>query len=129
MKSKVINPNLAALFGFLLCLPGMGMMLLLSFVLHIEPDLGPFQFIVASSPDGPNIPGSLIALSAILLLPTVALVLNLASIPKDMRFADSLMAHPANLVLIILVLIIIVTFVGAFIVDQYPCWIGVPNCD
>jgi len=40
-----------------------------------------------------------------------------------------LFGYPINLVLAITILIFIVTFVGGIVVDQYPCWIGVPNCD
>ncbi len=34
-----------------------------------------------------------------------------------------------NLLLAVAILFFIIMFAGGIIVDQYPCWIGVPNCD
>ena len=42
---------------------------------------------------------------------------------------DGITANPINLLLSIIILFIIFVFVGAIMVDQYPCWVGVPNCD
>jgi hypothetical protein len=46
-----------------------------------------------------------------------------------MRAGGSLLTHPVNMLLAAVILIFIVMFVGGIIIDQYPCWTGVPNCD
>ncbi len=37
--------------------------------------------------------------------------------------------YPANLILGAVIFVFIAMFVGGVIADQYPCWVGVPNCD
>ncbi len=39
------------------------------------------------------------------------------------------MAKPLNLVLVVAALVVVLAFVAGMVIDQYPCWIGVPNCD
>lgn len=35
----------------------------------------------------------------------------------------------ANIVLAVVLTIVIISVIILVIVDQYPCWMGVPNCD
>jgi hypothetical protein len=48
---------------------------------------------------------------------------------KTIRAGGSIGAHPINLILAGVTLGMILMVIGAIIIDQYPCWIGVPNCD
>ena len=98
-------------------------------MLNSEPNLGPLRFLLQNpDPDQPNVVGSLIALGTLVLV-VVALVLNLMSITWTMRAGGSMTAHPVNLVLAAVMVSLVAWVVGAIVVDQYPCWIGVPNCD
>lgn len=124
-SGSVVSPTWVAVIGFLLCLPGAIMFTLLT--LNIEP---PFASLKPPVPvDQPDVIGTAIALSLIVLLPIVAFVINLVPIRRAMRAGGNLAALPLNVALVVAVLLIIAAFVGAIIVDQYPCWIGVPNCD
>lgn len=47
----------------------------------------------------------------------------------SVRLYSKILTYPINFFLALAALAIIVLFVGNVIADQYPCWIGVPNCD
>lgn len=123
MRGLVSNPRSAALIGFVLCLPTTVLFSLV--LLSIEPSLGPLDPLLRA--DGSHL-GSMIVLGLLLLLP-VALVINLAPIIRSARAGNGIAAHPVNLVLAVAILVILAVILGSFIVDQSPCWIGVPNCD
>ncbi|RLT39173.1 MAG: hypothetical protein DWI57_10680 [Chloroflexi bacterium] len=112
--------------SFILCLP---ITILFSLIaLNIEPDFGPLEPLFNTPDDQPQVIGSLILLGAFLLLP-VAFFIARAPIVRTMRAGGSLFAHPIHLALAVAILLLIAWVVGSIIVDQYPCWIGVPNCD
>jgi uncharacterized membrane protein YidH (DUF202 family) len=121
MKSILANPKSAAITSILLALPFVTIFLLLT--LGIEPPL-----LNNPNPGQPDVLGSLIVLGTFLLL-FAAIILVSVLIVRTMRAGASLFAHPINLILAGAILISILAVVGAIIVDQYPCWIGVPNCD
>lgn len=123
MKNILSNHNSAGLTSLLLALPFPTLILL--FMLGFEPRLGTLPELLGTSESRL---GSLIGLGAFLLL-VVAFILSLASIRRDARAGRGIAASPLNLFLAATTLILIVAFVGAIVVDQYPCWIGVPNCD
>ena len=127
METLTTNPRSVAIISFILALPGAIIYLLL--VLAIEPYFGPLQPLLTDpDPDKPDVLGSLIVLGMMLLI-LVALIVNLRIIVRAKRAGKSITAHPINLVLAVAMLAFITSFVGSIIVDQYPCWIGVPNCD
>ena len=53
----------------------------------------------------------------------------LVPIMQNVRGGSSMVAHPMNLVLAVAILIAIAMTWGALLVDQIPCFLGVPNCD
>jgi uncharacterized membrane protein YidH (DUF202 family) len=117
----------AAIISFLLALPGELLFTLL--ILHVEPDFGPLEPLLTDpDPDKPDVVGSLIVLVAMLLMP-FALIINLRVIHRARRAGQSLMAYPVNLLLAVAIVAYIASFIGGIIIDQYPCWVGVPNCD
>lgn len=127
MTKIITNPTSAAIISIILALPITILYSLL--VLNIEPNFGPLQPLLTNpDPDQPDVLGSLIALGLMLLLP-VALIINLRIIMQAKRAGKSITAHPINLVLAVAILALITIIVGEIVVDQYPCWIGVPNCD
>jgi len=127
MKHSLTNPRSAAIISFFLALPFASILSLL--MLNIEPHFGPLEPLLTSAdPDQPDVLGSAIVFGA-MLLSLVAFILNLAPIVRNVRAGNSITAIPGNLLLAVVILFFITMFVGGMIVDQYPCWIGVPNCD
>jgi len=127
MKNITDNPRAAALIGFLLPLP---LTLLLSILwFEIEPFQGFLKHWFTEA-DGVrmNAIAHIVMIGSVLLLP-VALIVNLAPIVRNVRAGNSVMTNPINLLLAVVLFAFISTIVSVFIIDQYPCWIGVPNCD
>jgi hypothetical protein len=126
MKKILAHPTAAALIGLLLALPGMTLFVLL--VLNIEPPLGPLAPLVEPPAQGPAVVGSLIALSFFVLL-IAAFSLNLRPLLRIVRAGAGVLARPLNFLVALVTLSFILSIVGGIVVDQYPCWMGVPNCD
>jgi hypothetical protein len=126
MKIILTNPRSAAIISFILALPFMILFLLI--MLGIEPSLGPLEPLLTTEVDQPNVLGSAIVFAAFLLL-IVAFIVIPSPIVRNVRAGSSITANPVNLILTVAILFFIIMFVGGIIVDQYPCWIGVPNCD
>jgi hypothetical protein len=127
MKNITNNPRAAALIGFLLAMP---LMLLLWIMLYeVEPFHGYLKHWFTEA-DGVrmNALAQIVMIGSVLLLP-VALIVNLAPIVRNVRAGNSVMTNPINLLLAVVLFAFITTIVGVFVIDQYPCWIGVPNCD
>ena len=121
------NPRSAAIISFLLALPFVTILSLL--LLHIRPSLGPLEPLLNNpDPDQPNVIGTLIVLGAILLAVAACLIAR-APIVRTLQTGGSLLAHPMDLLLAVVILSFLTMLVVGLIVDQYPCWIGVPNCD
>lgn len=127
MGDTVINSTRAAIAGVVLSLPAAALFSLM--VLNIEPPLGPLEpWLGRGEPDKPHILGSLIVLVLTLLLP-VALFINLRPVLLNRRAGHGVAASAVNLCVAVAVFAFLAWIIGAIVVDQYPCWIGVPNCD
>lgn len=127
MSGLLIDSKAAAIVGALLALPFATLFTLLA-VLRVEPPLGPLERLVTTPPDQPNVAGSAIVLAAWLLC-LVAVVVSAWPVVRAARAGAALASKPANLVVAAASLAFALLFVVGIIVDQYPCWIGVPNCD
>lgn len=92
------------------------------------PDFGPLEPLLVSPAEGPNVVGSAIVLGT-WLLTLVAFIVNVDPIVRDARAGRSIGTHPASLLVAVGAFVLVALFVGGIVVDQYPCWIGVPNCD
>jgi len=97
-------------------------------LLHIEPPLGPLESMLKGEVDQPNVLGSAIVFAA-WLLSVVALVFAVAPIVRGVRAGLGIAANPLNLLAAGVISALVVSFVAGIVVDQYPCWVGVPNCD
>ena len=62
------------------------------------------------------------------LLPTIFMVI-LVPMVQNMRAGSSLMTNPVSLLLKVVFLLFIAWFWSALLIDQMPCFLGVPNCD
>jgi len=83
--------------------------------------------------NGPNpevayLPGQLMSLGLIL-FPVAAGIIAGRPIVSTLRAGGSLFAHPINLIIIVFILSTFAIGFASFIIDQWPCFIGVPNCD
>jgi hypothetical protein len=123
MKTMLANPSKVAIFGLLLALP---FMCLFSFLMQgIEISYGPLDLLLTA--EGSRL-GSFIFLGA-LLLSLLGLKISLRPVLRSVRTENNITRNPANLLVAGTILFFILAMVGAIIVDQYPCWTGVPNCD
>ena len=48
---------------------------------------------------------------------------------RNVRAGNSLMARPIGLLFSVVFLILITMMWGGIVIDQMPCFLGVPNCD
>jgi hypothetical protein len=75
-----------------------------------------------------NAPG-LIVLFGLLWLLAMAFIVILAPIARTVRAGNGVMANPVNLLFRVALLALIAMMWGAIMIDQMPCFMGVPNCD
>ena len=60
---------------------------------------------------------------------SIAFILILMPIVRNIQAGNSLMAHPVSLLVRVALLIILAIIWGSLLIDQMPCFMGVPNCD
>ena len=75
-----------------------------------------------------NASGLILLFGVLWLLPTVFIVI-LKPILRSARAGKSLMEKPVTLLLKVTSLVLIATVWGWGLMDQLPCFLGVPNCD
>ena len=100
--------------------------------------LSPVIFLLLDSlgwlPNGLNyvfsipVPSQLIAL-VLVSLPVAAGIIAAGPIVSTLRAGGSLVAHPIHLIIVVFILSILAIGFAGFVIDQWPCFIGVPNCD
>ena len=127
MRKQMTLADTIAIASLALILPGAFFLLLL--VLGIEPPLGPLKEILNSPRNQPDVLGTAIALYFIVVLPALTMVINLRGLRRKSAKDSQQSARLLQTVSIAAAALVILLFVTGVIVDQYPCWIGVPNCD
>lgn len=75
-----------------------------------------------------RVPSMFIAFT-LLLLPVAAGIIAGRPIVRTLQTGGSLFAHPLHLIIVIVISLPFAAGVVGLIVDQWPCFIGVPNCD
>lgn len=75
-----------------------------------------------------NAPGLIVLFGLLWLLPMAFIVL-FVPIMRKVRAGNSLLANPINLLCRVALLAFIVMMWGGILIDQLPCFMGVPNCD
>ena len=68
-------------------------------------------------------------LFGILWISSMLFVLILSPIVRNARAGNRILANPVSLLIKIVFLAAIAWVWGIWIVDQWPCFVGVPNCD
>ena len=77
---------------------------------------------------GVLVPSQFIAF-ALFSLPIAVGMIAAKPIIKTLRAGGSLFAHPLHLVLVVMISFFFAMSVISLIIDQWPCFVGVPNCD
>lgn len=83
--------------------------------------------------NGPNpevayLPGQVLSL-LLISIPIAAGIIAGGPIVRTLRAGGSLFAHPVHLLIVVVISFLFAAGVVSLIVDQWPCFIGVPNCD
>jgi len=116
MKSIFTNFRSPAIISFMLVLP----------LVIIE-----FMFNIVNKPNALGLKNvlDLIMLFGLLWLLSMAFIVILMPIVRNVRAGSSIMANPINLLLRVAFMVFIATMWGSILIDQLPCFLGVPNCD
>ncbi len=75
-----------------------------------------------------RVPSQFIAL-VLFSLPIAAGIIAGGPIIRTLRAGGSLFAHPINLIIVVVISFLFAAGVVSLIMDQWPCFMGVPNCD
>lgn len=81
-----------------------------------------------TDPEVAYFPGQVLALGLIL-FPVMAGIIAGRPIVNTLRAGGSLFAHPIHLIIIVFILSNFAIGLGSLIIDQWPCFMGVPQCD
>ena len=108
MKNILAKLRLPAIIGSLFVLP-----LILMEWINNRNNQGSFPF----------------ALFAALWVAGVILIFMIASVARRVQDGNSIVANPVSLFLRVAIMVFIASFWTGLLVDQMPCFIGVPNCD
>jgi uncharacterized membrane protein YidH (DUF202 family) len=128
MENIISNQKSAAIVGFLLAMP-LAILLLIE-ISGVKPLHG---FLVTLTTEAGNNPrlntfGKTLTLGALLLLP-LGFIISFAPVVRNARKGYGFTANSVILLIAATLFIFIAWLAISFIIDQYPCWIGVPNCD
>lgn len=111
------------LIGIALCIPLLVLLSLL--ILNIEPNFGPLEpYLNNPNPNAPDYLGTGIALITFLLV-VAAFILNMRALLSEKNLDGYKFNGAVAAISIALILLVL----GGIVIDQYPCWLGVPNCD
>jgi hypothetical protein len=80
------------------------------------------------NPEQPYVLGQVISL-ALISIPIAAGIIAGGPIVSTLRGGGNLFAHPLHLIIVVVISFLFAAGVVSMIVDQWPCFIGVPNCD
>ena len=80
------------------------------------------------NPEQPYVPGQVISL-LLISIPLAAGIIAGRPIVSTLRAGGNLFAHPLHLIIIVVITLLFAAGVVGLIVDQWPCFMGVPNCD
>jgi len=70
-----------------------------------------------------------IPLFAMMWILPVLFILTRMPILRNLRAGDTLITQPINLLIRVVVLVLVAILWTGLLLDQMPCFLGVPNCD
>jgi hypothetical protein len=128
MENIISNQKSATIIGSLSVVP-LALILLIE-ISGIEPFHSFFVALTTESGNNPRLStsGRILTLGALLLLP-IGFIVSLAPVVRNARAGYGFATNFFNLLIAVALFIFIAILVSNFVIDQYPCWIGVPNCD
>lgn len=121
--ARLTNPRLALMVS--------GVLILFTVILSVLSSMRwePLDRLI----NGPNLegmylPGAFIAV-ALISIPIAAGIIAGRPIVSTLRAGGSLFAHPLHLIIVVVIALLFAAGIISLIVDQWPCFIGVPVCD
>ncbi len=117
------NPGSAAMISVILFLSP-GILPLLDSVGWLSVD----RVFNGPNPEQPYLPGQILS-AALILFPVAAGMIACGPIVNTLRAGGSLFAHPVNLIIVVVISFLLAAGLVGIIIDQWPCFVGVPNCD
>ena len=117
------NPRSAAIISVILFLSP-GILPLLNSLGWLSMD----RLFNGPNPEVTYLPGMFMSLG-LTLFPIAAGIVAGRPIVHTLRTGGSVFAHPINLIIVVFISSIFAIGFVSFIIDQWPCFIGVPNCD
>ena len=124
-KTLLTNPTSAAIISVILILSPF-ILSWLDSLRWVPLDLD--RLFNGPNPEVAYLPGQLLSLGLIL-FPVAAGIIAGGPIVRTLRAGGSLFAHPIHLIIVTLIVSIMAIGLGGLIIDQWPCFMGVPNCD
>lgn len=122
-NTLLINPKSAAMISVALFLAP-GILPLLDSLGWLSLD----RLFNGPNPEVAYLPGQIINL-LLISLPIAAGIIAGGPIVSTLRAGGSVFAHPIHLIIVVVISFLFAAGVVSLIVDQWPCFIGVPNCD
>jgi hypothetical protein len=122
-NTLLTNPKSAALISVALFLAP-GILPLLNSIGWLSLD----RLFNGPNPEVAYLPGQIFSFGLIL-FPITAGIIAGRPIISTLRAGRSLFAHPINLIIVVVISFLFAAGVVGLIVDQWPCFMGVPNCD
>jgi hypothetical protein len=122
-NTLLTNPRSAALISVILFLSP-GILPLLDSLGWLSLD----RLFNGPNPEVAYLPGQVINL-LLISIPIAAGIIAGGPIASTLRAGGSLFVHPINLIIVVIILSTFAIGFASFVIDQWPCFIGVPNCD
>lgn len=122
-NSVLANPRSAAIISVVLFLSP-GLVFLLDYLGWVSMQ----TIFNGPNPEQTYLPGQVINF-VLFWIPVAAVIIAANPIVNTLRAGGSLFAHPINLIIVALILATFAIGLAGLIIDQWPCFIGVPNCD
>jgi hypothetical protein len=122
-NTLLTNPRSAAIISVALILAP-GILPLLNSVGWLSLD----RLFNGPNPEVMYLPGMILSIGLIV-FPITAGIIAGVPIVRTLRAGGKLFAHPIHLIIVIGISFLFAAGVFSLIVDQWPCFIGVPNCD
>lgn len=122
-NTLLTNPRPAAVVSILVLLSP-GMLFLLDSLGWLSLD----RLFNGSNAEVAYLPGQILSLGLIL-FPVAAGIIAGRPIVHTLRAGGSLFAHPLHLIIVSVISFLFAEGLLGLIVDQWPCFMGIPNCD